>query len=44
MVNIFVLFDEIVDHLIDATDTMEQDAFVVSNNGGRRRTETDKSW
>ena len=42
--NRFVLFDEIMDHRVDGTDTMHQDASVVSNNGGKRRRETTKGW
>ena len=40
--NIFVLFYKIVDHCVDGTDTMHQDAFIVSKNGGNRSRETTK--
>ena len=31
--NIFVLFDDIVNHRVDGTETMHQDTFIISNNG-----------
>ena len=40
----FVLFDEVVNHRVDGTETMQQGAFVVSNNSGKRRGKTTKGW
>ena len=40
----FVLFGEIVDNRIDGKENMQQDAFIVSKNGGKIRTETTKDW
>ena len=42
--NRFVLFDEIVDYHVDGTDTMQQDAFIISNHGRNRQRETTKVW
>ena len=39
-VNRLVLFDEIVYHRVDGTDTMKQDDFIISNNVGKRQRET----
>ena len=39
-----MLFDDIVDRRVDGTDTMQQYAFIISNNGGKRRRETTKGW
>jgi len=39
-----VLFDEIIDHRADGTEIKQQDAFIVSKNGGKRRRETTKGW
>ena len=39
-----MLFDEIVDHQVDRTETIQQDTFVVSNNVGKRSGETTKGW
>ena len=30
--NKFILFDKIVNHCVDGTNTMQQDAFIVTNN------------
>ena len=40
--NRFVLFDKIVYHRVNGEDTMQQDAFSISNNGCRRRIKTTK--
>ena len=37
-----MIFDHIVDHYVDGTETMQQEALVISNNGGKRRRETTK--
>ena len=42
--NRFVLFDDIVDHRVDGTETMQQDFFNISNNGGKRIRDTTKGW
>ena len=42
--NRFVLFDEIVDHRTDGNQISEENAFITSSNGGRRRKETTKGW
>ena len=39
-----MIFDDIVDHRVDGTDTMQQDAFIIPNNGGKRQRETTKAW
>ena len=40
--NKFVLFDDIVDYLVDWTESMQQDALIISKNGGKRQRETTK--
>ena len=42
--NRFVIFDDIVDHLVNGIETMQQDAFIMSKNGGKRQSETTKVW
>ena len=42
--NIFVLFNEIVDHCVDGTEKIQQDELFISKNGGKRRRETTKVW
>ena len=42
--NRHVIFDEIIDHRVDGTEIKNQDAFIISKNGGRRRRETTKGW
>ena len=39
-----MLFDEIIDNQVDGTEIKQQDAFIVSKNGGKRRRETTKGW
>ena len=39
-----VLFDEIIDHRTDGTEIKQDNAFIISPNGGRRRQETTKGW
>ena len=34
--NIFIIFDEIVDHRVYGTETIQQDALINSNNGWKR--------
>ena len=38
------LFDEIVDHRTDGTEVKQQDAFLTTRTGTRRRRETTKGW
>ena len=33
--NKFILFDKIVNNCVDGTDTMHQEAFVITNNWGK---------
>ena len=33
-----------MDHHVDGTETMHQDSFIISNNGGNRLRETIKGW
>ena len=40
--NRYVLFDEIVDHRTDGNEIKNDEAFIISSNGGRRRKETTK--
>ena len=42
--NRHVLFDAIIDHRRDSTALQQDDAFVISANGGRHRQETTKGW
>ncbi len=42
--NRFVTFDSIMAHRVDGTETKDEDAFIISSNGGRRRKETTKGW
>ena len=42
--NRHVIFQEIIDHRRDGTELNQQDAFITSKNGGRRRRETTKGW
>ena len=39
-----MLFYYIVDRPVGGTDTMHQDTFIISNNGGKRQRETTKGW
>ena len=42
--NRHVLFDEIIDHRTDGSELTEEDAYITSSNGSRRRRETTKGW
>ena len=42
--NRHVLLDQIVDHRVDGSEVKQEDAFIISPNGGRRRRETTKGW
>ena len=42
--NRHVLFSEIVDHRTDGTEVTQQDAFVTTRSGTKRRRETTKGW
>ena len=42
--NRFVTFDSIMAHRVDGSETKEDDAYITSSNGGRRRKETTKGW
>ena len=39
-----VLFDEIVEHRTDGTEVKQQDAFITTKSGTKRRKETTKGW
>ena len=39
-----MLFDEIVDHCVDGTETIKKDSLIVLNNGGKINRETTKFW
>ena len=39
-----MLFDDIVHHCVDDTETMQTYAFIISKNGGKIRRETTKGW
>ena len=38
------LLDEIVDHRVDGSEVQDDDAFIKTPNGGRRRQQTTKEW
>ena len=40
--NIFVIFDDIVYHRVGGTYIIHKGAFIISNNGGKKRRETNK--
>ncbi len=42
--NRHVLFEEIVDHRTDGSEVKQQDAFLTTRNGNKRRRETTKGW
>jgi hypothetical protein len=42
--NRHVLFEEIVDHRTDGSEVKQQDAFITTRNGNKRRRETTKGW
>ena len=42
--NRYVLLDSIIDIRSDGSEVKQQDAFITSRNGGRRRRETTKGW
>lgn len=42
--NRHVLFEEIVDHRTDGSEVKQQDAFITTHNGNKRRRETTKGW
>ena len=42
--NRFVTFDSIMAHRVDGTETKDEDALIISPNGGQRRKETTKGW
>ena len=42
--NRFVLFDDIVDHHVYGTETINQDIFIISSNGEKIQRETTKVW
>ena len=39
-----MIFDDIVDHRVDGTETMQQDAFAISKNVGKIQRGTTKGW
>ena len=39
-----MLFDEIVNLLVDEIETINQDAFIIPNNGGYWQKENTKIW
>ena len=42
--NRHVLFDAVIDHRVDGSELQQDDAFIISANGGRRRKPTTKGW
>jgi hypothetical protein len=42
--NRFVMLESIVDHRTDGNEIKEDDAFIMSHNGGRRRKQTTRGW
>jgi hypothetical protein len=42
--NRHVLFEEIIDHRTDGTEVKQQDSFLTTRNGNKRRRETTKGW
>ena len=42
--NRHVLFDAITDHRVDGSELRQQNAFITSSNGGKRRREITKGW
>ena len=42
--DLIVIFDEIVEQYVYGTQTMQQDHFIVSNNGGKIRMDSTKDW
>ena len=42
--NRHVLFDAVIDHRVDGSELQQDDAFIISANGGRRRKSTTKGW
>ena len=42
--NRHILFQEIVDHRVDGKEFKQQDAFITTNTGTRRRRETTQGW
>ena len=42
--NIFVLIESIVDTRTDGPQTLQQDAFFITNSGTKRRKNTTKVW
>ena len=39
-----MLFYDILDHCVDGKDTMQQEAFIISKNGGKILRKTNKGW
>ena len=42
--NCHVLFDAIIDHRTDGSNLKQQEAFITSKNGGKKRKPTTKGW
>ena len=42
--NRFLLLDSIADYRTDGSELKQQEAIIISKNGGRRRKETTKGW
>jgi hypothetical protein len=42
--NRHVLFEEIIDHRTNGTEVKQQDAFLTTRDGNKRRRETTKGW
>ena len=42
--NRHVLFDAILDHRVDGSELKDEDAFIISSNGCKRRRHTTKGW
>ena len=42
--NRHIMFQEIVDHCVDGKEIKQQDVFITTKTGTRRRQETTKGW
>jgi len=42
--NRYTLLDSIIDHRVDGTELKDEDAFITSKNGGKRRKQTTRGW
>ena len=42
--NRHVLFDAIIDHRTDGSNLKQQESFITSKNGGKKRKPTTKGW